>query len=91
MPGAVGQGAVEGEADAGGAAMGGELGRDDPRVIGDQQVTRRQQAGKVGDVVVREGGADMQQARGFPWAGRFLRDQPRGKVERILVRGRDRS
>ena len=82
VPGAVRQGAVQGDADARGAAAGGELGRDDPRVVGDEDVAAAEQAGQVADdAVVQPGLSHVQQPGRVAWAGRVVGDAVRRELE----------
>jgi hypothetical protein len=81
VPGAIGAGLVERQADAGRAAPGGELGGDDARVVGDEQVAGLEQRRQVGDAAVLEGGADMEQTRGVARPGGGVSDPVGGKVE----------
>ncbi len=83
MPGAVGQLAVERDADAGLAAVRRELRGNDPRVVDDQQVPGAEQAGQLGDRVIGELAGYAQQARSVSGAGGRLGDAFRrqGEVE----------
>ncbi len=86
MPGAVGEGAIEGDADAGVAAVGGELGGDDACVVGDEEVAGAEEIGEVVDVVVGEIGGDVKEAGGVARAGGLDRDAVGRKGEVVVAR-----
>jgi hypothetical protein len=86
VPGAVGEGAIEGDADAGLAAVGGELGGDDAGVVGDEEVVGAEDGGEVVDVAVGEGGGDVEEAGGVARAGGLDRDAVGREGEVVVAR-----
>ena len=93
MPGAVGEGAVEGDADPGaGGPAGGELGGDDAGVVGDEEVAGVEEGGEVADQVIRAGVAgDVEEAGGVARAGGLDRDAVGREVEVVVAREEGRG
>jgi hypothetical protein len=74
VPGAIGQRAIEGDADARIAAAGAELGGDDPCVVGDEDVAAPEQVGQVGHFAVLETIGHIHQACRIARTGGLLGD-----------------
>ena len=81
VPGAVRPWPVERQADPGLPAPRAQLGRDHPRVVGDQDIARPEQPGKIPHRAVGEGSPDHQQAGRVTRPRRGVGDAFRRQVE----------